>query len=453
MHRKGLLFLLIGFPAVMLTAPVPSIAHAATYFVDPSSGNDTADGSAEHPWRTIARTQRDLTRGDIIILMPADYGDVVFTPAKKGENGDYATYRSAPAKHGRAVFSHIAFRNADMHIAIEGCEIENTGTHDSCIQVENASAVRIVACKIHGQLNAAGPTHANVVVRNSKNVLIDRCEIYCSGPSAHGVQMEGSNAVTVRGCHVHDIVSSGIRTHGGEDYTIEHNIVHDQQADWNPSVHGSGISVRSHGTTLRSNIIYNYGNTRPIRFYPDYAGPEGYRNMRVENNLVYKTLDFHGVQWWTEFLDVGPNCVFCNNTFVGDVVMILATRSDGSGLSLFNNIVTGRLQLDPSQKWPNIRHGNNILGQLASKGCGWLCFRSDFTPGGSNKVGTKCTVGGFFKNGAAHYPYIEGPPYQLNGQSPAVDWASDEHAPPTDLLCRPRRGRADAGCFEQIPPP
>ena len=102
---------------------------------------------------------------------------------------------------------------------------------------------------------------------------------------------------------------------------IENNIIHDQRPEWNGDVHGSGISIHSHNTTISGNIIYNFGNTRPIRFYQEWAGADGYRNMLVENNLVYKTSDFTGTQWWVEFIDVGPNCVFRNNTFVDDVVM------------------------------------------------------------------------------------------------------------------------------------
>lgn len=434
--------------ALFMIATLIFPADAAVYHVDPSKGNDANDGSLANPWRTIKKAKSAAVAGDLIELMPGDYGSVVFTGRNAAHSAQYITYRCNPRTPFAARFSSIVFNGAaTFYIRIEGLNVESAGG-EACVKLDGASHVQVIGCKAHGRTGGIGPSYANMLLKKAAHVLVEDCEIFYSGPQAHAIQLEECRNVVVRGCHVHDIVSSGIRTSGGANNTIEYNVVHDQRVDWNPSVHGSGLSIRSHDTVIRGNIVYNYGNTRPIRFYQDCAGPDGYRNMLVENNLVYKTPDFAGVQWWTEFIDLGPNCVLRNNTFIGDVVVILASKADGSGLSLYNNIVTGRLQVEQPHKWPNIRHGRNILGKLAAKGCGWMCFHADFAPGGGNVVGVNCAVGGFFRTGAVHYPYTGDYPYELHSLSTAVDFADEAQAPAVDLLCRDRVGPADVGCME-----
>ncbi|MBE0534933.1 MAG: right-handed parallel beta-helix repeat-containing protein [Phycisphaerae bacterium] len=425
-------------------------ASAATYYVNPSTGNDSSSGSSSSPWKTINKAKSTVSAGDIVNLMPGSYGSVAFTSSdKRGTSSSYITYRNNPGSAAHSArFSRIFFSGStSFYTTIEGVDVENTGSNDAAIKVEGGQHVRIINCKAHGRSGGAGPTWANIYIKSGRNVLVENCEVYYSGKSAHGIQMETSDTVTVRGCHVHDIISSGIRTSDGQNYVLEYNIVHDQRADWNPSVHGSGFSIHSHNTVIRGNIIYNYGNTRPIRFYQSWAGANGYQNMLVENNLVYVMPDFPGVQWWTEFIDVGPNNVIRNNTFVGDVTITFASNADGSGLSIYNNVVTGRLQLESTSKWPRIKHGGNVLGQLASSGCGWVCYYDNFSSSGSNRIGT-INVNTFFRSRAAHYPYSNGYPYQLASGASAIDYAVDSQAPSTDLLKRSRVGRADAGCYE-----
>jgi len=432
-----------------VTLALSAVTQAAVYYVDPAGGNDSAGGSASNPWRTINKAKSSVSPGDIVNLMPGNYGTVTFTSNdRRGTSNNYITYRNDPGSSPySARFTRIFFSgNTDFYIAVEGFDVENTGSDDACIKVENGSYVDIIDCKAHGRQGGAGPSYANIFTRGADHVLIEGCEIYYSGHYA--VQMESSDSITVRKCHVHDIISSGLRTGGGQNYVIEYNVIHDQRVEWDPSVHGSGISIHSHDTVIRGNIIYNFGNTRPIRFYQDWAGPGGYRDMLVENNLVYKTSDFTGTQWWTEFIDVGPNCVIRNNTFIDDVTITFASNADGSGLAIYNNIVTGRFQLEDHGNWQRVSEGGNIFGQLAASGCGWVCFYDEFSPTSNSIVGANFGVGTFFNSASAHYPYSGEYPYQLTQGSIAIDFDDDNMAPETDLLEKPRAGRADAGCFE-----
>ncbi len=434
-----------------VTVALSAMTQAAVYYVDPAGGNDSAGGSESNPWQTINKAKSTVNAGDIVNLMPGNYGTVTFTSNdRRGTSNNYITYRNNPGSTPySARFSRIFFSgNTDFYIAVEGFDVENTGSDDACIKVEYGSYVDIIDCKVHGRQGGSGPSYANIFSRAADHILIEGCEIYYTGGSAHAIQLESCDSIVVRGCHVHDTISSGIRTGGGQNYVIEYNVIHDQRADWNPSVHGSGISIHSHNTVIRGNIVYNYGNTRPIRFYQDWAGPDGYRNMLVENNLVYRTSDFTGTQWWPEFIDVGPNCIIRNNTFVDDVTITFASNADGSGLAIYNNIVTGRFQLEDHGNWQRVSEGGNIFGRLGASGCGWVCFYDEFSPTSNSIVEEGFAGRNFFNSTAAHYPYSGEYPYQLSRGSIAIDFDDDNMAPETDLLQKPRVGRADAGCFE-----
>ena len=438
-----------------------TLGFGSTWYVDPVSGNDGAVGSAALPWKTIQKAKSSATAGDTVNLLPGNYGAVVFGSGDNfGNSSGYITYQNNPGSAAySAKFSSILFTgNHNFYIAISGLEVIcASGSYG--VKTEDAGYVKIMDCKIHGNSGGGGPSYALIYTSRSNNIFIYGCEVYYSGAWSWGVQLEGSDTVTVSHCHVHDIVGSGIRTGGGQNYTIEYNIVHDQRVEWNPDVHGSGIAIHSQNTILRGNIVYNFGNTRPIRFYQSYAGDDGYRNMLVENNLVYQTEDYSGTQWWSEFIDLGDNCVFRNNTFIGTVGMFFAKNADGSGLALHNNIITGNLQLSydyyaptgagpGNTQWSNVSEGGNFFGGLCAKGCSYLCTYSRFSDTSTSIVGGSFGIGTFFSTSEAHWPFSNGYPYQLSAGSAAIGFAYTGNCPSVDILERARDGDPDGGAYE-----
>ena len=262
MHRlqekkNGRLLKIISF-FFLLTMAMSNIAAAATYYVDAVNGDDSGNGSSTNPWRTINKAKTSVYAGDVVNLRPGNYGSVIFTSTdRRGSSGNYITYQNDPdTVPYSAKFSRIFFSgNTNFYITVAGFDVQNNGTDDSCIKVENGSFVKIINCKTHGLAGGSGPSYANIFCRAADNVLIEDCEVYYGGDWAFAIQLESSDTITVRGCHVHDIVGSGIRTGGGENYIIENNIIHDQRPEWNGAVHGSGISIHSHNTTISGNII------------------------------------------------------------------------------------------------------------------------------------------------------------------------------------------------------
>jgi len=440
-------------------------ATAKVYYVSPTAGNaDNPGTSINAPW-TLAKAKSTARDGDVIYLLAGNYSATTFgMPGDAAGTADaWITYQSDPAHPFGAKFSSITFQgDRPLYIKIMDLDVECVSGKAAVQVVSNASSVIIKNCKIHGKANGNGPSYANVLVSGTKDVLVEDCEIYYSGRTGHGVQLDASKAVVIRRCHVHDIVSSGIRTSGGEYYTIEYNRIHDQREDWNPEIHGSGISIHSHYTTIRGNIVYDYGNTRPIRFYQSWAGPDGYHDMLVENNLVFKTPGYSRVMWWPEFIDVGPRCIFRNNTFLLSCWIYFAQNADGSGLSIHNNVFAGGLTLDnfgttttlrtqtcaqSRAKWDFVSEGNNIFRSLNANGNGYICSFSKFAETSNSIVAGNSSyfaVGSFFESRDGEYPY------QLAQNSPAIGFGDPANTAMTDLLGQTRDTTPDVGCYERI---
>lgn len=452
--------LLIVCLLFIIQAALSGAALAATYYVDPVNGSDiTGSGSNANPWQTVGKAKSAVSAGDIVNLLPGNYGSVTFGEAGDSYGASWDVpiiYRNNPDSPAySAKFSRIVFKGKhSFYTTISGVEVVNTSSLNCiCIggfdaDLKDCAHVRIENCKVHGSAGVNGPTNELVYVQSSNNILIENCEVYDSGSLCWGVNVQDSEYVTVRGCHIHDIARSALRTGGGRYYTFEYNNIHTQRPEWGVDPHGSGISIHSHSTTIRGNIVHDGWNTRTIRFYQSFAGPDGYHDMLVENNLFYDG------QNWSEFIDLGDNCVFRNNTFGEYVNMVFARNADGSGLSLYNNIFAANFQLcnydasktDSQQqarsRWDAVHEGNNIFTKLVAPGNDYLWVFPEFSDASNSLVIPSLGVGTCFesKSGPNAYKLCDG--------SPAIDFGSSEHAPPTDLLGNDRVGPPDAGCYE-----
>jgi hypothetical protein len=93
MTRQSLLLLLLG----LLTASLGHPAAAREWFVRQADTNasDTADGSADHPLRTINTAAQLAQPGDVVTVGPGTYHEWV-SPARGGNANSPIVYRSVP---------------------------------------------------------------------------------------------------------------------------------------------------------------------------------------------------------------------------------------------------------------------------------------------------------------------------------------------------------------------
>ena len=93
--KNKLLFSLIIFICVLFCASLGlNKALAATYYLDPTNGNDSANGSQATPWKTISKVNNStLQPGDIIDGQNNIFYDRLVIPSS-GNSSSYITFRN-----------------------------------------------------------------------------------------------------------------------------------------------------------------------------------------------------------------------------------------------------------------------------------------------------------------------------------------------------------------------
>ena len=469
---------------------MPTLADAATYYVDATSGSDSGNGSSTSPWKTIAKAKVTVAAGDTVLLRSGNYGGVNFSYTDK--NGlswtSPITYKADSGSKPVFDYLNVSWGStttaSKWYLVFDGISVVAKSGTGRVVSIADSSYLQLKNMLIQGDFTTrgvAGTTNYCVYFstpsKSISDVWIDNCEIRDASVGIELTGTIGSNVV-IRNNELHHFAASAIKPAtkaGNGTIYIEGNEIYDQ--DVVNDAHGTGISIRNDNMVIRGNVIHNYGNTRGIRSYGAIFPTTGYCNMLIENNLVYDTINMYSV----EFCDVGTNFVIRNNTFVGRprgrtgcsyyeyaLQILLATGVNGSGLKMDNNVFVGAVSVVSSVPSANIN--NNIIYSLIRSGS-WISALTN------NKIVTSSATnssyfypsGKFFVGGSDFDNYafkvvdrttgadlID--EYQLASSSPAVDICPLTTASASDMLEASRvdisgKGNdgsnyADAGCYE-----
>lgn len=218
------------------------VPNGRTFYVS-TSGSDRATGRSErHPWRTVARVNRErLAPGDRVLFRGGDtFAGVGLMPTTSGVAGSpivYGSYGRAHATiaaHDGAVFlpegrSHLVFEHLQL--------TTGDSSRSSIVSSSNAGPgsvdIRVVSCALYGTGGAAilskqprdadwrlvgnriGHIGDSGIIVFGSNPLIASNRIDAVGwndelPWAkHGIYVKAANAV-VRGNQIHGFPSDGI---------------------------------------------------------------------------------------------------------------------------------------------------------------------------------------------------------------------------------------------------
>ena len=183
--RKTTLLLLTTALALVFASPVT----AATYYVD-TAGADTNAGTDDAPWQTIQHAAATASAGDVVIVRPGAYDEVV-TVTRSGAAGRLITFRADPSRRARVG----GFVLQADYIVIEGFEITNAakganGIFAGQTHMKNVrTGCRMIGNLIHDLTGTAitSGTHAVVkgnLIRNvfrglfvNSNTLVENNEI------------------------------------------------------------------------------------------------------------------------------------------------------------------------------------------------------------------------------------------------------------------------------------
>jgi len=366
---------------LLLTALIGT-ASAGTYTVSPTgSGADYSLSEAK------AYADSHLNEQITFQLQNGNYGTFYIDDAVQRAGWDKSvTFKAGPGAEPTFDFlqvkGHSSLDTVNRYMVFEGISVIYSGnnTYSAMILIKDSSYIKVIDCTVHGNFDrgedgraAAGTSYGlyidstRVSSHYATDVLIQGCDIQ-GAEGGIGMSHDLRDNIVIRGNHVHKINGSIIGTdlpyRRNSEVIIEYNHLHDRRKSLGGTdgSHGSGISVRSMNTTIRGNIIHDFGGSGGIRFY-GVAG--GHENMIVENNLIY---DSQGTTNQV-FLDLKENITIRNNTFIG-------MYGSSSGAMRYGSVLVPRAR-DTSLGVPNLKIYNNVfvggfaLGHL---GDNWRSF-------------------------------------------------------------------------------
>src|SRR5947209_12176020 len=148
LNRLNRLFWLLIL-AVSLSLTGVSSASATDYYVSTSGSDSSGDGSAAHPWATIAYASTRIGPGAIVHVAPGTYTGSFNTRAS-GTSSAYVTYIS-DTKWGAKIVagSDSTWSNYGAYVAIQGFDV--TGPTKKCCEAiyTSGNATKIIGNNVH----------------------------------------------------------------------------------------------------------------------------------------------------------------------------------------------------------------------------------------------------------------------------------------------------------------
>ncbi|MHA6768660.1 right-handed parallel beta-helix repeat-containing protein [Sphingobium ummariense] len=244
-------------PFLMFSSGLAATAHAETYYVDSTLGDDRASGTApDRPWRSLARVNGfPLRPGDRVLLTAGSVWKEPLTITRSGRAG-------APIVIG----------------ATDGAQrprIDAGGVSPHAVGVINAEYVTVSGLEVTNDAPSPAPRYGVLVSAEDRGVTRD---IRISDMYIHDVR--GINSRKDNGGIVFRAVGQRLATRF-QDLAIERNIV------WRVDRSGiAGISDRvtflnwfpSEGVVIRDNLVEDVGG--------DGIVPRGTDGALIEHNIV-----------------------------------------------------------------------------------------------------------------------------------------------------------------------
>lgn len=262
---------MIHLPALLISVLFFAVwpAYAATYVVAPDGDDANAGASAQAPFRTLKRAITAVKPGDTIELRSGVYDGslVVSRPGTKDAWITLKPYRNEKPVIDAGGGSHAIYFYRDdfapLFWTMKGIEARGG---DYVVKIDTPY-VNLIGNNFHG-------SKGDIIklVKTARHVLIKDNEIHhnsaARGANAQGIDIVGSQDVTIVGNHVHDIPSIAMYAKGGARRVVfEKNKVED--------IYQRGIMLgqstskefldptqpyETYDSVIRNNVIRNTGS-------------------------------------------------------------------------------------------------------------------------------------------------------------------------------------------------
>lgn len=418
-----------GFDGVAFGIPVDIGAlycplSYRVYYVSPD-GDDSNDGSFEHPWKTLKKGMLSIKPTDTLYLREGIYKERVNLYDK--QSGKYK---------GEQLW--YTLENYPGETAI----LDSDYTEDVAIKLDRCSYWKIKGLKIC-EYTGTGIWTSN----NTEHVILDGLEIYdIASPEFDDYGITGilgnvGNYITVKNCHIHDIsakrrspIDHGIYLgYGAHHWIIDSNIIHDTPG---AGIQFNGAPSAGCDSIVTNNIVYN-----------NKFGMIVNRNERtvISNNTLYNNWynDIY-LDWFVHNIIIQNNIIY--NDYAKGAKVITADRANGtmvevevspSVFGIYCEEVTGNIIRNNIYKYVNYEAGVRSMN-----------FYSDPVP-----------VAEYLSSQSQNQfiDFIEQDPmiadaqngnFGLQDSSPCIDAGLVENAPDKDYFGNDRLGKPDMGAVE-----
>jgi hypothetical protein len=351
-----------------------------TYYLDAVNGHDdTGNGSSINPWQTLAKSQASCPAGSLVILRAGNYGSMNDT-AYTGNRTNWTVYMCEEGAIPEITYvSFLGQNHYNLRILFYGIKIAPAWVDPggsapynktySPLKIYGANYARFYNCELAGTNKYL--TIEIAYLSEANYIYFERCNMHKAG---EGIVYVNCDDIKFYYNYIHEICACFFKDGwtGNSNIWIEGN--HGSEAGFSTSdqygsdaaFHGSMIALNNATSTVRNNFLHWGGGTNAINFYAD--GNPTYNDVLIENNVVYNPTA-------TVCIDVEQittNVVIRNNTFIGQkrdpvtdgeyrynvgmYVGSFASGYNGSGLSLYNNIILGIAMVVPATTYINMDH-------------------------------------------------------------------------------------------------
>ncbi|MEK7950327.1 right-handed parallel beta-helix repeat-containing protein [Luteolibacter sp. Y139] len=421
-----------------LVAPA---VQAATYHVDPATGNMSNPGTASQPWSTLEAVftaNKTFAAGDEILLYSGYHG----APIVKGNNSDFVKIRPAagatPKLKNLIVRSGSRWDISGLDICPEHQAAGTTYTSAPLVEIESsANYITMHDCLTRGALSTSGwsiDNWKNLAGRGIRtaatNTLLENNRIEVS---SHALTVRRTASfTTVRKNTIKGFSCDGMQALA-DDCLYEGNTITDGYIFDNAHNHddffqswsvGSDGFTSGEGTIARVTVRGNLFISRTDRNQPYPTEPQGiglfdgyYQDWVIENNVI-ATNAGHGIAIYGAI-----DCKVVNNTVIENPF------NAPSSTRPWIKIAAHKTRTTPST-------GNLVRNNITAKPVDPV---ADSSTVDYNQTTTSYT---------SYFADFSNFDFKLKSTSPAKDAGTTASAPLTDIAGTVRSAPYDLGAYE-----
>jgi len=241
--------------------PPPPPPPSPGFYVS-TSGSDSGDGSAAHPFATIGRAVTAMEQSGSVKTTYVEGGTYKLgSTINLGSKDNGITIESAPGAKavldGNGSLSTLVSLNGASNVTLQGLTFQHTGTNGAAVKLNGGSGNHIVG-------NLFSGVHEGLLLQGSSGNTVSGNELDNSGTSAIEADGNSNNNIfdsnLINGAGAIGTTGGGIFLHGANNNTISHNQVQNTA--------GMGIGIENWdsntvnvGNKVLDNVIHNVGTS------------------------------------------------------------------------------------------------------------------------------------------------------------------------------------------------